>query len=396
MDSLLILGRQPALGIAELESLYGSNHVTAISNAAIVGLKPEQIAFDRLGAAVKLCRIIANFNSTDWSVIEQSLPDQVLQLCLKMPPGKIILGISSYGLTDRPAAVQKTGHRLKKILAENGRNVRIIPNRQTFLSSAQVFHNRLTGQKTCELVLIKHRDSTILAQTVRVQNINAYARRDQQRPARDPKVGMLPPKLAQIIINLATGLLTSEKTKLTLLDPFCGTGVVLQEAALMGYDCVGSDINPRMIDYTQQNLAWLRAQPSLLKQPVDIHLEPGDATSHLWSIRPDFIASETYLGLPLIGNQNPVNLKPMIAEVNQLIETFLRNLAPQIKSGTRLCLAIPAWPLGNHNWQHLPFLDSLETIGYNRCSFQHVSQDQLIYYRPGQSVARELLVLMKV
>lgn len=395
MNSLLILGRQPAIGIAELESLYGSDHVVALDNAAIVKYQSEQIAFSRLGASVKLCRIIAVLDSTDWSVIEQSLTEQILRLSLDMPPGKITLGISSYGLTQQAVTVQKTGHRLKKTLAAQGRSVRIIPNRETFLSSAQVYHNHLTGPKAWELILVRHKQQTLIAQTVRVQDINTYARRDQKRLARDPKIGMLPPKLAQTIINLANGLLLPDSIKAVLLDPFCGTGVILQEGALMGYDCIGSDINPRMIDFTRQNLDWLRTQAGLGTISSDIQLEQGDATSHRWVKQPDLIASETYLGLPLSGSQKDNVLEPIIMEVNQLLEDFLHNLSRQIRSGTRLCLAIPAWPLTNRRWKHLPFLDSLETIGYNRWSFQHVSQDQLIYYRPGQSVARELLVITK-
>lgn len=58
-----------------------------------------------------------------------------------------------------------------------------------------------------------------------VQDIESYTARDQARPMRDARVGMLPPKLAQIIINLA--LSNNDITE--VLDPFCGTGVVLQE-----------------------------------------------------------------------------------------------------------------------------------------------------------------------
>jgi hypothetical protein len=38
-----------------------------------------------------------------------------------------------------------------------------------------------------------------------VQDIDAYAERDFERPMRDAFVGMLPPKLAQIMLNLAVG-----------------------------------------------------------------------------------------------------------------------------------------------------------------------------------------------
>lgn len=70
--------------------------------------------------------------------------------------------------------------------------------------------------------------------------------RDYGRPARDARVGMLPPKLAQIMLNLSV---KDEKSG-TVLDPFCGTGVLLQEAALAGFDFIGSDIEPRMVEMT--------------------------------------------------------------------------------------------------------------------------------------------------
>src|SRR4029078_6190467 len=99
--------------------------------------------------------------------------------------------------------------------------------------------------------------------------------RDREMSTRDAKVGMLPPKLAQIIINMAVGEMPEEAkqsvcevppdqpipkdhlAKITLLDPFCGTGVILQEAALMGYKAYGSDLMPQMANYAQQNWAWL-------------------------------------------------------------------------------------------------------------------------------------------
>jgi 2-polyprenyl-3-methyl-5-hydroxy-6-metoxy-1,4-benzoquinol methylase len=100
-----------------------------------------------------------------------------------------------------------------------------------------------------------------------VQDIEAYGARDQARPARDARVGMLPPKLAQTIINLAAGRPETRMDKhwdsadglgrFMVLDPFCGTGVILQEALLMGYSVYGSDIEPRMAEYTKKNLQWL-------------------------------------------------------------------------------------------------------------------------------------------
>src|SRR6202012_2915276 len=136
----------------------------------------------------------------------------------------------------------------------------LIPNQSAALNSAQVLHNHLTGPTGFELVLIRQGNQTIFAQTTDEQDIESYTIRDRGRPRRDARVGMLPPKLAQIIINLAGRHLPLDTTidytlpynqhpvQTRLLDPFGGTGVLLQEAMLLGYAVQGTDIEQRMID----------------------------------------------------------------------------------------------------------------------------------------------------
>jgi tRNA G10 N-methylase Trm11 len=81
-------------------------------------------------------------------------------------------------------------------------------------------------------------------------------------------------------------------------------------------------------------------------------------------------------------------------EVNALHHRFLENISKQLKSGTRLCLAVPTWR-GKYEFLHLSALDYLEDLGYNRVKFTHVADKDLIYHREGQVVGRELLVLEK-
>ena len=111
--------------------------------------------------------------------------------------------------------------KLKKILVRHGRSVRVVENRDAVLTTATSLHNGLSGKNERKVELIKLDDDWY--KVVGVQDIDAYSKRDQTRPARDAKVGMLPPKLAQILINLCGPL----KPGSVVLDPFCGTGVVL-------------------------------------------------------------------------------------------------------------------------------------------------------------------------
>jgi hypothetical protein len=278
--SLCILGRQPPLGLAELESLYGADTLLRVSDyAVLINREPRAVDFRRLGGSMKLARVLATLDTTSWSKIEAYLMDALPQHLVYLPGGKLQLGLSVYSLPVKPKQLLASGLTLKKAIKASGRSVRLIPNKEPALNSAQVLHNNLTGPLGWELVFVRSGSHTILAQTVAEQDIEAYAARDQNRPKRDARVGMLPPKLAQIIINLAHPGISiphdeehidnypDVKSLAGILDPFCGTGVVLQEALIMGFSVIGSDMEPRMIDYTNGNLAWL--------PPLTQHLSNG-------------------------------------------------------------------------------------------------------------------------
>jgi tRNA G10 N-methylase Trm11 len=409
MESLLILGRQPALGLAELESLYGSAAVRAIGEqAAIVSVDPCLLAFDRLGGSLKFCKILTTLETSNWGDVEKFLLKVSPEHSKTMPEGKMLLGLSLYGFNETVQRITATGLSLKKAIRKTGRSVRFIPNQAAELNSAQVIHNQLTGQNGWELVFIRANNKIVIGQTIKVQDIASYSRRDRERPNRDARVGMLPPKLAQIIINLAVGHLPETALQSIceipadqpiplpilnqkILDPFCGTGVILQEATLMGYGVSGTDIEQRMVDYSVANANWLIAQYPVSSTPA--HIEKADATSYTWPQQFDFIASETYLGRPFTTTPSPEIVKQTMADCQLIIKKFLQNIAHQIKPGTRLCLAVPAWQIKQNHFQHLPLIDQLTDLGYTRISFEHVRSDQLIYYRSDQIVARELLVI---
>lgn len=396
-QSVCILGRQPALGLAELESLFGAGHVTQLSSqVAGLTIAPGDVDFGRLGGSTRLGRVLAEIPGTNWTTVEKYIANLVPEYERQLPEGKLQLGISTYGFDITPAKLTATGLTLKKRIRASGRSVRLVPNNGPELNTAQVLHNHLTGPTGWELLFIRQGDRTILAQTIAVQDIDSYTLRDRGRPKRDARVGMLPPKLAQIIINLATGQ-ADMTSRPTVLDPFCGTGVVLIEASLMGFSAYGSDIDPRMVAYSQENLQWLHARPAYAAQlhasvaPVEL----GDATEHSWSPTPQFVAGETYLGRPFTVLPDEQTLGQNMADVNTILTKFLRNIYGQLAPGTRLCLGIPAWKTRSNRFKHLPLIDQISDLGYNRLRFEHVRDDELLYYREDQIVARELLVITR-
>ncbi len=397
--TICVLGRQPELGLAELESLYGSEHVRPVGETC--ALVDAEVDFSRLGGSVKAAELLVSLpdisRKTVFKKIASTLPD-----LLKILPadGKIKLGLSVYGFDISPYELGGEALRLKKIIRSSGRSVRVVPNETPALSSAQTFHNSLASTLGLEFVLIRDGDQTLIGRVTSVQNINTYRIRDRERPKRDAFVGMLPPKLAQIIVNLAVGEIgRSEET--AILDPFCGTGVILQEALLMGYDVYGSDISQKMVDYTAANLRWL-SEERKMKVEGRIKLEAADATSRTWDsssfiLHPSSfsIATEAYLGQPL-GGQQPTaeKLQSIIHSCNTVMRGFLKNIASQLPKDARLCIAMPAWFV-NDTLHHLPVLGELERLGFQRVSFDTAPGD-LIYRRDDQVTGRELVVLTKV
>lgn len=379
---IAILGRQSKLGLAELESLVGAAHIQPIGREA--AFFEGDIDPNRLGGVMRIAAPLAEFPSTQWPHIARSIETELPKLLADMPEGKIKLGISAIGLNVGQKQLFATGLSLKKAARANGYSVRIIPNSSAELNSAQVLHNQLTGELGIELLAIKNGTKTQLARTTWVQDIDAYAARDQARPNRDAFVGMLPPKLAQTMLNFA-----QVKPGERVLDPFCGTGVVLQEAALLGCSIYGTDLSERMVRYTRDNIAWLKDQHNL---SVDMYFETADATNHTWRQPLEHVVCETYLGQPLSGLPKPEKLAEIMQDCNTITTKFLRNLHSQVKTGAQLCIAVPAWRVGNQ-FKHLNLLDHLEDLGYNRLRFQLATWDELMYHREEQIVARELLVL---
>jgi tRNA G10 N-methylase Trm11 len=410
-QTIALLGRQPALGTAELESLFGAEKVKPYgSHGCFLSVDVEDVAFNQLGGSMRLARVLTKLPDTNWRTVESYLLEIAPERAEAID-GKLSFGISVFGLSVSPRQVAKTALAVKKAVKAAGHSVRMVPHDKTELSSATVLYNKLTSTNGWELLVVSDGKSCYLAQTYRIQDIDAYAARDQARPYRDAKVGMLPPKLAQIIINLAVGHEKYEvrrtkneenllpRTSYLVLDPFCGTGVVLQEAMLMNYDIYGTDLEPRMVQYTIDNLSWLDTK---YPEHGDYRrVEIGDAASHVWQLSKIddrkskiVVAGETYLGQPLTSLPNGEHLSKIIYDVNLLHHKFLENIGKQLPSGTRLCLAIPTWR-GKHEFLHLPMLDYIEDLGYTRSKFEHVSNQDLIYHREGQVVGRELLVLIK-
>ncbi|EKD63695.1 MAG: putative DNA methylase [uncultured bacterium] len=328
----------------------------------------------RLGGTIKISEIIKELPSRlpiNFSeLIERELPK------LKTSPkGKFEYGISTY--PENQNLIRKLLKGAKNVLKEAGISSRYLNQDNKNLSSIM--------SANCEELNLVFGEKTYLTHTVATQDIAEYSFRDYDRPARDDRSGMLPPKLAQIMINLA-----HPEAGTIIYDPFCGSGTVLQESILMGFDTMGTDISQKAVNDSRTNLDWLAKNFELTGKCLK--LEVKDATKLTPSDFPTdkklAIVAESYLGEPQKEIPTSEKAKEILARLEMLYIDFLRTPIP---SGTNLVLALPFFNLKPEPIYLEDLIYKVKELGY----IIPASKEQILSYaRKNQIVGRMIVRLV--
>ena len=123
------------------------------------------------------------------------------------------------------------------------------PKRKTdrFLTPTELIDRKII---TNGLDIVIYRN--FIAKTIAVYNPYEIEKRDLDRPNKDfLKTTSL--RLAKILVNLS-----GAKENSWLLDPFCGTATILQEALLKNINVVGVDLDGNSVRDSIENLKWLK------------------------------------------------------------------------------------------------------------------------------------------
>ena len=235
-----MLGQSPDLAKEELKAvlsskndqieLIGPDFVLANTN------KESKDLINILGGTIKIARY--NQSLDKLSNLDVFLWYDILEKNLK-PDKKNNFGFSLYN-DSNDKSIQKIAFELKKLLKENKYKSRLVTSQDAILSSVVVSKNKLIGN---ELLIIKHENKYMLALTEAVQDFVRYGWRDMKRPHRDDKSGMLPPKVAQMMVNLAG----NNKDK-NILDPFCGSGSTCVACKKMERDFIGIELEEKWVE----------------------------------------------------------------------------------------------------------------------------------------------------
>lgn len=190
------LGRESKLSLAELLALFGEqayeSHTDEIALFALP-LSDSDISaiFRNIGGSVRVMRLIGETE-------EKRFPTDVIREIGK-PEGKYVFALGVYGGEFRLSDI---GLRIKKTLKDSGISVRLINIENKNIVSA-VFKKEHLAKSKSEYNLLHLDGVSYIAVTLACQDIDAYTKRDMGK-ARDMEVGMMPPKLAQMMINLAS------------------------------------------------------------------------------------------------------------------------------------------------------------------------------------------------
>lgn len=387
MKYFFILGSHPALSLSELEIKVPGKWQVINQDIAIVDSKNELAAnlLEQLGGTIKFGQVIGQLERLD----EPGANELAEKLLTRASVDKkICFGLSDY---DRRPISRDFGIKIKRALQASGRSVRWVISREATLSSVVVEQNKLltTGG---ELVFWRQDNLWYYGLTMGVQPFKALSARDFGRPARDDQSGMLPPKVAQVMLNLA-----DLKPDDIILDPFCGSGTVIQEAALLGVKkVIGADISAKAIIDSQVNWQWLADRWSL---DIDPQLEVADARQIAEIIKPKTITkivTEPYLG-PQRGRRD---FALVARELSHLYSEALLEWQKIIAPGGRVVMIWPVFIDGKGRHYVRPNISGWQKIVYSRLAEQvwpqnYTPDGNLLYGRPGQSVWRAIVGLEK-
>lgn len=186
-------------------------------------------------------------------------------------------------------------------------------------------------------------------------------RRPRKKPFFHPSA--MNAKLARCMVNLAHA-----GSNRVVLDPFCGTGTTILEAALIGCTAIGADVQRRMIMGTRRNLLnfGVEAEALVIADARQLPFTKVDA-----------IVTDPPYG------KSATTLK---SNTKLLVLSALSSAKPLLHKGQRICIALPIRvnEQGQVNHMSEDIADFVKQSGYKTV------ESHMVYIH--RSLTREIMV----
>jgi tRNA G10 N-methylase Trm11 len=372
------LGSNKELSLAELEILTGKNPIFIVRDTAFFDIEKNEAIklMNRVGGSSKLIRIVYD----DIALQKEAFVDFASDWLDRNIEGKITFGLSYIGEVRWPKAFN-VGLELKKAVKNLGRSCRVVTSKNAELSTADILKNGILGKDGAEFSIFQNDKRVYVAITEMVQGLDSWAFRDMNRPGRNAKRGMLPPKLARMMVNLS-----EIKPVESLLDAFCGSGTVLMEAVLVDVNRIfASDISEEAVEDTKKTMEWVKQNYARDFKADYFVCKAENLSAYLAPESVDVVVSELYLGKPKSGKESRQDI---LMEINELTEMYKRSLAVLqgiLKKGGRIVLALP-----------VSYSENMEyPIAIEAILGDLTIKRKIRYHREDQFVGRDIVVLVK-
>ncbi len=184
-------------------------------------------------------------------------------------------------------------------------------------------------------ILIGIMDSDVyIGRTLVVYDSMLQQYRDEARPFVTSEISTSP-KICRTLLNLA-----GVKEGDTVLDPFCGTGTLLMEAALQGIRVRGIDLDPDAAQGARTNLRWLGQE---LGQQIDYSIIRGDARQvhELLKESVEGIATEPHLGPVWTEKPDRDTAISTMRELTKLYNEALKSMVQVLRDDGKIAMTLP-------------------------------------------------------
>lgn len=383
---IFVLGKATDLCRQELETVLASKNFifkTIYDSEQIYHLETEKqidkAFLQDLGGAIKMARVIGKLGKFDDLTF-------LISDYLKKTSDKITFGLSLYG--QNKLGVRKIllwAQEIKRSLKKAASSCRfVLPTEDYALSSVQI-----TKQRVQEFIISFENDKIIIAVTENVFDFADWNKRDYSRPEFDPKSGMLPPKVARMMVNIGRWMMDDRKLKeKTLLDPFCGMGTILQEGLSMGFKVIGSDQDDQAVLKAQNNLVWFCGEYKVLSSKYRVLNSKAEHISQQLpaGFLADVIITEPYLGPNIIPIYGIVNI---IDGLSRLYIGCFSDWKNILKDTGLIVIAFPSFFINNKEYFVREAIDKIQKLGYS------IETGPLPYYRPQAVVRRNIYMFRK-
>ncbi len=346
------LGQTTDLCLAELQVVLARFQLPAAELAAPTLARVSTETLDAaslqesLGGTFKIARVETTLSLGQQDQVQEA----ILEILRTKQPKRFV--IAELGRDHLPVIAAEE---LKHILVREGQKIGYKDAPRSGANAAL-----LKSSKALEIIVRQSGEGIEIALTESVQDVNSWTLRDVGKPERDIKRGLLQPKIARMMLNLAIGV--ADPRQQIVLDPFCGAGTILIEATMMDVPFVlGADLSPEAIAQTKTNLSWWQDQiieqfsSEAIVSPVE------NLKSNHFSQMPTVIVTEPFLGKL---NPQPAAVPGIVRGLEKMYRGAFRAFNRLLPAGGQVAILLPSYQIGRQEITVSSLLRDAESLGF--------------------------------